>query len=87
MPLGKLFGNKFAPKKTPPRRAHSLSNLSVDTEQSQGEFGVDGCNNIRINLGGQDVAFENGTWVTGKTLTALCCFLVAVLEHFIHISL
>lgn len=61
MPLG-LFGNKFTPKKTPPRRAQSLSNLNLDAEQSRSEFGVD-YGGVKLNLGGQEVAFENGLWV------------------------
>lgn len=64
MPLGGLFGNKFTPKKTPPRRAQSLSNLNLDADQSQAEFGVDGYSGVKLNLGGQEVAFENGMWVT-----------------------
>ncbi|KAK7111490.1 protein chibby homolog 1-like [Littorina saxatilis] len=62
MPLG-IFGNKFSPKKTPPRRAQSLSNLNLDAEQSRAEFGVDGYNGVKLNLGGQEVAFEDGMWV------------------------
>lgn len=63
-----LFGNKFTPKKTPPRRAQSLSNLNLDAEQSRIEFGVD-YNGVKLNLGGQEVAFENGLWVTGMYTT------------------
>ena len=65
MPLG-LFGNKFTPKKTPPRRAQSLSNLNLDADQSRHEFGVDSYSGVKLNLGGQEVAFENGMWVTGR---------------------
>ncbi|ESO84772.1 hypothetical protein LOTGIDRAFT_236125 [Lottia gigantea] len=61
MPLN-LFGNKFSPKKTPPRRAQSLSNLHLDSTQSQAEFGLD-CNNVKVNLGGNEVTFENGHWI------------------------
>ena len=60
-----LFGNKFTPKKTPARRAQSLSNLNLDADQSRQEFGVDGYTGVKLNLGGQEVAFENGMWVTG----------------------
>lgn len=63
-----LFGNKFTPKKTPPRRAQSLSNLNLDAEQSRIEFGVD-YSGVKLNLGGQEVAFENGLWVTGMYTT------------------
>lgn len=61
MPLP-LFGNKFSPKKTPPRRAHSLSNLHLDATQSQEEFGPN-VGNVKVRLGGQEIAFENGLWV------------------------
>ncbi len=36
-----LFGNKFNPKKTPPRKSGSLSNLSLDATRRQQEFGLD----------------------------------------------
>ncbi|XP_067670838.1 protein chibby homolog 1-like isoform X1 [Haliotis asinina] len=57
-----LFGNKFSPKKTPPRRAQSLSNLHLDATQSRAEFGLD-YGPIKVNLGGSEVAFENGVWI------------------------
>jgi len=59
------FGDKFSPKKTPPRRAHSLSNLHLDAEKSREEFGPD-VGPVKLRLGGQEVAFENGMWVQGK---------------------
>lgn len=62
-----LFGNKFTPKKTPPRRAQSLSNLDLDAEQMRAEFGVD-YDGVKLNLGGQEVAFENGIWLAGMKL-------------------
>ncbi|XP_069123593.1 protein chibby homolog 1-like [Argopecten irradians] len=61
MPLN-LFGNKFSPKKTPPRRAQSLSNLQLDATQSKEEFGPD-VGPIKVRLSGQEVTFENGMWV------------------------
>ena len=64
MPLN-LFSNKFSPKKTPPRRAHSLSNLHLDASESKQEFGLD-YGAVKVSLGGQEVAFENGLWVNGK---------------------
>ena len=73
MPLG-IFGNKFTPKKTPPRRAHSLSNLNLDADQSRAEFGVDGYDGVKLNLGGQEVAFENGMWVTGEKIVTFFCY-------------
>ncbi|XP_052819068.1 protein chibby homolog 1-like [Mya arenaria] len=56
------FGDKFSPKKTPPRRAQSLSNLHLDAEKSREEFGPD-VGPVKLRLGGQEVAFENGMWV------------------------
>ena len=75
MPLG-LFGNKFTPKKTPPRRAQSLSNLNLDADQSRHEFGVDGYSGVKLNLGGQEVAFENGMWVAGALDCSHVLFIV-----------
>ena len=59
-----LFGNKFSPKKTPQRRASSLSNLNLDATQSRTEFGLE-YGAVKLNLGGQDVCFENGMWIHG----------------------
>lgn len=56
------FGDKFSPKKTPPRRAQSLSNLNLDADKSRQEFGPD-VGPVKLRLGGQEVAFENGMWV------------------------
>lgn len=64
MPLS-LFGNKFSPKKTPPRRAHSLSNLHLDASQSREEFGPD-VGPVKLKLGGSEIQFDNGMWVAGK---------------------
>ncbi|CAL1541766.1 unnamed protein product [Lymnaea stagnalis] len=61
MPLG-LFQNKFSPKKTPPRRAQSLSNLHLDASESKAEFGLD-YGAVKVSLGGNEVAFENGMWI------------------------
>lgn len=66
MPLG-LFGNKFSPKKTPPRRAQSLSNLHLDATESKAEFGLD-YGALKVSLGGNQVAFENGLWIAGKLI-------------------
>ncbi|XP_041363023.1 protein chibby homolog 1-like isoform X2 [Gigantopelta aegis] len=57
-----LFGNKFSPKKTPQRRASSLSNLNLDATQSRTEFGLE-YGAVKLNLGGHDVSFENGMWI------------------------
>ncbi|KAL3875515.1 hypothetical protein ACJMK2_033461 [Sinanodonta woodiana] len=56
------FGDKFSPKKTPPRRAQSLSNLHLDATQAKQEFGLD-TGPVRIRLGGQEVTFQDGMWV------------------------
>ena len=64
MPLS-LFGNKFSPKKTPPRRAHSLSNLHLDATQSREEFGPD-VGPVKLKLGGSEIQFDNGMWIAGN---------------------
>ncbi|XP_063796549.1 protein chibby homolog 1 [Pseudophryne corroboree] len=58
-----LFGNTFSPKKTPPRKSASLSNLhALDRTVKEVELGLDyGVPNI--NLGGQSLKFENGQWI------------------------
>ncbi|XP_062576803.1 protein chibby homolog 1-like [Saccostrea cucullata] len=61
MPLS-LFGNKFSPKKTPPRRAHSLSNLHLDATQTREEFGPE-VGPVKLKLGGSEIQFENGMWM------------------------
>ncbi|XP_076075064.1 protein chibby homolog 1-like isoform X1 [Mytilus galloprovincialis] len=61
MPLN-LFGNKFSPKKTPPRRAQSLSNISLDADQAREEFGPN-IGPVKLRLGGNEVQFENGMWI------------------------
>ncbi|XP_048758028.1 protein chibby homolog 1-like isoform X1 [Ostrea edulis] len=61
MPLS-LFGNKFSPKKTPPRRSHSLSNLHLDATQTREEFGPD-VGPVKLKLGGSEIQFDNGMWV------------------------
>lgn len=80
MPLG-LFGNKFSPKKTPPRRAQSLSNL--DAAEAKNEFAID-YGAVKVSLGGNDVAFENGIWVNGKLFDCLSLlrFLQKVFIYF-----
>lgn len=74
MPLG-LFGNKFSPKKTPPRRAQSLSNLHLDATESKAEFGLD-YGALKVSLGGNEVAFENGLWVSGEFLRIFCVIVI-----------
>lgn len=60
-----LFGSKFNPKKTPPRKSGSLSNLSLDATQRQQEFGVD-YGKITMKLGDAEMAFQDGHWVPTK---------------------
>jgi len=63
-----LFGNKFNPKKTPPRKSGSLSNLSLDATRRQQEFGID-YGKITMKLGDAEMAFEDGNWVPTKETT------------------
>jgi len=77
------FADKFSPKKTPPRRAQSLSNLHLDAEKSREEFGPD-VGPVKLRLGGQEVAFENGMWVQGElSLSLNISMLITYLHNFI----
>ncbi|XP_048357348.1 protein chibby homolog 1 [Sphaerodactylus townsendi] len=59
-----LFGNTFSPKKTPPRKSASLSNLhSLDRSTREIELGLD-YGTPSMNLAGQSLKFENGQWIT-----------------------
>lgn len=71
MPLS-LFGNKFSPKKTPPRRSHSLSNLHLDATQTREEFGPD-VGPVKLKLGGSEIQFDNGMWVAGMKFFFFWC--------------
>ena len=59
----KWFGSRsFSPKKAPPRKAASLSNLaSLDISQRTQEFGLDyGTASLKLN--GTGFQFEDGAW-------------------------
>lgn len=58
-----LFGNKFSPKKTSPRKAPSLSNLSTDPDFREQELSLD-YGPIQVKLGNNEVTFENGQWIS-----------------------
>ncbi|XP_061495127.1 protein chibby homolog 1 [Rhineura floridana] len=66
-----LFGNTFSPKKTPPRKSASLSNLhSLDRSTREIELGLDYGTPV-MTLTGQSLKFDNGQWITeslGDTL-------------------
>ena len=64
MPL--FGGKKFAPKKPPMRKQNSLSALNtLDDMTRQHEFGVEtGPGPIELRLGGHQVVFENGEWIS-----------------------
>ncbi|XP_054438511.1 protein chibby homolog 1 isoform X2 [Pteronotus mesoamericanus] len=58
-----LFGNTFSPKKTPPRKSASLSNLhNLDRSTREVELGLD-YGTPTMNLAGQNLKFENGHWI------------------------
>ncbi|XP_039733600.1 protein chibby homolog 1 isoform X1 [Pteropus medius] len=58
-----LFGNTFSPKKTPPRKSASLSNLhNLDRSTREVELGLD-YGTPTMNLAGQSLKFENGLWI------------------------
>ncbi|XP_005039789.1 PREDICTED: protein chibby homolog 1 [Ficedula albicollis] len=59
-----LFGNSFSPKKTPPRKWSSLSNLHLmDRSTREVELGLE-YGTPTMNLAGQSLKFENGHWVS-----------------------
>ncbi|XP_013408598.1 protein chibby homolog 1-like [Lingula anatina] len=60
-----LFGNKFSPKKTSPRKSTSLSNLTLDQTEKPVEFGLD-YGPIKVKLGHNEVAFEDGQWISAN---------------------
>ncbi|XP_038267931.1 protein chibby homolog 1 isoform X1 [Dermochelys coriacea] len=58
-----LFGNTFSPKKTPPRKSASLSNLHLlDRSTREIELGLE-YGTPNMNLTGQNLKFENGQWI------------------------
>ncbi|NXM73391.1 CBY1 protein, partial [Serilophus lunatus] len=59
-----LFGNSFSPKKTPPRKWASLSNLHfLDRSTREAELGLE-YGTPTMNLAGQSLRFEKGQWVS-----------------------
>ncbi|XP_051523113.1 protein chibby homolog 1-like isoform X3 [Myxocyprinus asiaticus] len=59
-----LFGNTFSPKKTPPRKSASLSNLhTLDRSTREIELGLEYGAPV-MNIGGQSLKFEDGQWIT-----------------------
>ncbi|XP_041446647.1 protein chibby homolog 1 isoform X2 [Xenopus laevis] len=59
-----LFGSTFSPKKVPPRKSASLSNLhALDRTTKEVELGLD-YGSPSINIAGQSLKFENGQWMT-----------------------
>ncbi|XP_013910397.1 PREDICTED: protein chibby homolog 1 [Thamnophis sirtalis] len=58
-----LFGNTFSPKKTPPRKSASLSNLHLlDRSAREIELGLEYGTPV-MTLTGQSLRFENGQWI------------------------
>ncbi|RXN04672.1 chibby -like protein [Labeo rohita] len=59
-----LFGNIFSPKKTPPRKSASLSNLhTLDRSTREIELGLEYGSPV-MNIGGQSLKFEDGQWIS-----------------------
>lgn len=59
-----LFGSTFSPKKTPPRKAASLSSLhTLDRSTREIELGLE-YGPPAMNIGGQTWKFEDGQWLT-----------------------
>ena len=62
MPL--FGGKKFTPKKPPMRKQNSLSALNtLDDNTREPEFGLE-TGPIELRLGGHQVVFENGEWIS-----------------------
>ncbi|XP_046887871.1 protein chibby homolog 1 isoform X2 [Hypomesus transpacificus] len=58
-----LFGNTFSPKKTPPRKSASLSNLhTLDRSTREIELGLE-YGAPAMTIGGQSLKFEDGQWI------------------------
>ncbi|XP_075409682.1 protein chibby homolog 1 [Tenrec ecaudatus] len=69
-PVMPLFGNTFSPKKTPPRKSASLSNLhALDRSTREVELGLD-YGTPTMNLAGQNLKFENGQWIADMGISA-----------------
>ncbi|XP_016126202.1 protein chibby homolog 1-like [Sinocyclocheilus grahami] len=59
-----LFGNIFSPKKTPPRKSASLSNLhTLDRSTREIELGLKYGSPV-MNIGVQSLTFEDGQWIS-----------------------
>ncbi|XP_016401550.1 protein chibby homolog 1 [Sinocyclocheilus rhinocerous] len=59
-----LFGNIFSPKKTPPRKSASLSNLhTLDRSTREIELGLEYGSPV-MNIGVQSLKFEDGQWIS-----------------------
>lgn len=65
-----IFGSKFSPKKTPPRRSLASLNSNEPLDELVSEN-----RSVRLRLSGQDTYFENGNWVSGN----LCFYMFEVL--------
>ncbi|KAG9338831.1 hypothetical protein JZ751_025269 [Albula glossodonta] len=62
-----LFGNTFSPKKTPPRKSASLSNLhTLDRSTREVELGLE-YGAPMMNIGGQSLKFEEGQWISAES--------------------
>ena len=60
-----MFRSKFTPKKGVNRKFPSMSNLQFDDNGKAVEFGVDMAGPVKLNLGGREMLFADGTWISG----------------------
>ena len=75
MPL--FGGSKFSPKKGPPRKFPSMSNLNLDaTERS-----LDNAP-IKLRLGTQQIVFDDGQWIPGKITIPLGLESILLIMNF-----
>ena len=68
-----LFGNAFNPKKGPPRKATSLSNLNLDETERQTEFGLE-YSPVKLRLNPHEMIFADGLWISGRFCTGVFFF-------------
>lgn len=56
-----LFGNKFTPKKPPPRKSSASAGSVQQLDQLVGDDRV-----VKLKLGEQEQVFRDGEWAPGK---------------------
>jgi hypothetical protein len=67
MSTSSLFKNAFAPKKAPPRKANTVSQLQMDAAERAREFALD-YKTAHMALGAHHFRFDavHGAWLDGR---------------------